>query len=301
MIRFRCNFCAAKIVASRRDSGKKGKCPKCKHIVTVPRLPGTNQDVHPAAPYYLGPSEPPPAAIHKTPALNDKASAVGGLSNSEASDDLGVPIWEQWRYWLVPARDEATLFLMAATFLLLCITNGQMKDQLYSTLHSLVIERPSHSSRGPGGIIICGVFFLLVLVLSLYHLFIKRKKKPWEKRAMLFFAVLSNAGASLFAGHHVIKHSAGWLMIFPIWNIISSVLLLIMFRLNVFGEECVTDRNAKPSEVLPGLIVLVIILMLCNFVFRTYWAVTFSICMAYTTSLDKAILSILHREPKTSS
>lgn len=37
MIRFRCKNCGQKITVGEIHAGKKGKCPKCKSVVIVPK------------------------------------------------------------------------------------------------------------------------------------------------------------------------------------------------------------------------------------------------------------------------
>jgi hypothetical protein len=119
---------------------------------------------------------------------------------------------------------------------------------------------------------------------------------------MLNFAVLINTGTGIFAGMYVLKNiiAPNWLIVFPIWNIINSILLLLMFNFKIIDEECIDDRKATLLQIVLGLVSVLIIFVLCNYVFKLYWAITFSICIVYTTSFDRTLQSVLpglaHRE-----
>jgi hypothetical protein len=123
---------------------------------------------------------------------------------------------------------------------------------------------------------------------------------------MLFFAVLVNTIGGIVAGIYVLKNATihDWLLVFPIWNIINSVLLLLMLFFNIIDEECISDRKTTPVQIVLGLIAVLVIFILCNYVFKLYWAITFSICIIYATSFDKALQSVfpdlVHRENEQS-
>jgi hypothetical protein len=194
--------------------------------------------------------------------------------------------------WLVPTYDELSLFLMAITLILLFATNASMREQIYN----LMVEAYDGSYHGHhyGDVYAVAAFFLCGLCLSIYHIFTKREKTDFEKKIMLFFAVLTNAGTGIFSGWYVIKTSAvhDWLLVFPIWNIVNSVLLLLMVRFRIIDEQCISDRNATVALVAISLASVLIMFIFCNFVFHLYWAITYSICIVYTTSFDKALQNV---------
>jgi hypothetical protein len=136
--------------------------------------------------------------------------------------------------------------------------------------------------------------FLYGLGLSVYHVFTTREKTYAEKWGMLIFAILTNALSGIIAGLYVLRStkSPSWLLVFPIWNIINGVLLLLMLRFRIIDEECISDRDATAGEVILGLIAVIVIFVFCNYVFKLHWAITFSICTIYATSFDKALQSV---------
>jgi hypothetical protein len=194
--------------------------------------------------------------------------------------------------WFVPTYDELSLFLMAITLILLYAMNAPMREQIYN----LMVETnhsPYHGHHH-GGVYALAAYFLCGLCLSIYHIFTTRETTDFEEKFMLFFAVLTNAGTGIFSGWYVIKTSVvhDWLLVFPIWNVINGVLLLLMLRFRIIDEQCISDRNATVALVAISLASILIIFIFCNFVFHLYWAITYSICIVYTTSFDRALQNV---------
>jgi hypothetical protein len=186
--------------------------------------------------------------------------------------------------WFIPVYDELSLFLMATTLILLYVLNSTMREQVNNWI----------TSHNDFWVYIFGAIFLCGLYLSVYHVFTTREKTEVEKWGMLIFAVLTNAVAGIVAGLYVLKNDKvqDWQLVFPVWNIINGILLLLMLRFKIIDEECISNRNANTTEVIMGLVAALFILILCNYVFKLYWAITFSICIVYTTSFDRALQSV---------
>jgi hypothetical protein len=268
LIRFKCIYCGQKILASDDSAGKKGLCPRSGHEVHVPYPPGKRPVVS------LTASE-----------REEKAKAKLAIVNVAA--DLpqdAAELIEEKAGWFIPAYDELSLFLMAVTLILLYIMNTSMRVQI----HNWISEYSNAWFYLIGAIFLCGLY------LSIYHVFTKREKTDVEKWGMLIFAVLANAVSGIVAGLYVLKtdNVRNWLLIFPIWNIINGVLLLLMLRLKIIDESCISDRDAAKLQIIFGLVSVLIIFIFCNYVFDLYWAITFSICIVYTTSFDKALQNV---------
>lgn len=251
--------------------GKKGRCPKCRHELRVP----INTKGRPAI------SVDTPEQLQKT----EEAVALLNITNAspQNQDDL-AELWREKAGWFVPTYDELSLFLMAVTLILLYAANAPMREQIYKSMTKV------HDVR----LYAVAVLFLCGLCLSIYHIFTTRERTDFEKKIMLLFAVLTNAGTGIFSAWYVIKNSAvnDWLLVFPIWNIVNSVLMLLMLRIEIINEECISDRDATMAQVAIGLTSVLIMFIFCNFVFHLYWAITFSICIIYTTSFDRALQNI---------
>ena len=134
--------------------------------------------------------------------------------------------------------------------------------------------------------------FMLGMFLCMYHVFTKRRKTEAEKGIMLLFAVSINAATGFIAGFYMLKESPGWLFLFPVWNIINSILLIVMQYVNLFDEDRISDRDATITQVILGSVAILIIFYICNNVFKLHWAITYSICIIYTTSFDRGLQSV---------
>jgi len=66
----------------------------------------------------------------------------------------------------------------------------------------------------------------------------------------------------------------------------------LMLRLKVIDEKCISDREAAPVQIILGLTAVLFIFILCNYVFKLYWPITFSICIVYATSFDRALQNV---------
>ncbi len=264
MIRFKCIYCGQRILARDDGIGKKGKCPKCEHLLVVPKTT-------------IG---RPAISTEKTLPIQHPADTAS--KGYLCTDDL-AELCKEKTGWFIPVYDEMSLFLMAVTLIFLCIANSQLRNWI---LHFL--------SQADGEVYILALLFLAGLGLCLYHVFTLREKSTPEKWLMLFFAILTNAGTGIISGWYVIKNNTvhDWLLVFPIWNIINGILLLVMLRFRIVDEECISDRDATAGQVFLGLIAVLTIFILCNYVFELYWAITFSICIIYATSFDKALQSV---------
>ena len=261
MIRFKCKNCGRGIRAPDKYAGRKSKCPKCKEPLTVPN-----------------PKEPK--------AIKNKAQTLADKPNAEIAKKLlevkpAAEPEQRKRRLLVPHYDETTLFVMSIMFIILLLTSSDMRTFLYKVLFEVFDIR----------VLILFMFFASGIPFSIYHAFSTRKKSVGEKAVMLLFAVYFSAVTGIYAGNVMLETSAGWLIIFPAYNIISGILLLIMFRIGLVDIHCISDQNATTGQITLALISAIIIFICCQYFFKLHWAITYSICIAYTTSLDKAVRS----------
>jgi hypothetical protein len=85
-------------------------------------------------------------------------------------------------------------------------------------------------------------------------------------------------------------------LILPVWNILNCVFLLLSLRAGLIDERNISDEQAGRMEVLFGFIVTGCIFVVCQFLFKLYWAITFSICVIYATSFGDTLGSVFHPE-----
>jgi cation transport ATPase len=270
MIRFTCENCGQKIRTSDEFAGKRAKCPKCKSGVVIPVLESSASNKA--------------TSDNVTKSLADKSDAeiTRELLGVKARRVSRGARRSGRRSWLRPHYDEVTLFSMSITFVLLLMISGTMRGDLYKLLFY----------RFDARVVVLAVLILAGIPFSIFHAFSTRQKHLGEKAAMMLFAIFVSAGTGIYAGIHMLTTSTGWLIVFPIWNVTYGVLLLLMFRMRLIDTTCISDKDATCGQVMLGLIAVLIIVICCQFFFRLHWAITFSICIAYTTSLDKAVQSV---------
>jgi DNA-directed RNA polymerase subunit RPC12/RpoP len=274
MIQFKCIYCGQSLTAQEAERGQKGKCPRCNHDFSVPRKPATQDFTVSKSRYY------PQNFVWPDPPISQSR------------------FYREKFKWLIPSYDELSLFLTAFTLIMLLVGNAQMREQIYRLITNSYYYFIVRNDSGPDLLLygclfwVAFAFFLYGFGLSIYHLYITRQKTSFEKQAMLIFAVVTNICTALAAGIYMFKESTGWTFIFPIWNLINAGLLLNTVRLGWVDERCLSDRKVTYLQILIGLTVIFFIFTFCNFVFDLHWAITFSICIVYTTSFDKALQSV---------
>jgi DNA-directed RNA polymerase subunit RPC12/RpoP len=264
MVEFKCIYCGQQLSTDDNNRGRSGRCPLCNHDVFVPKIAAEKSTVS--------------TGFSKKPIL----------SSLYIRDDDWAELYKEF----FPAYDELTLFLTAFTLIMLFIANASLRE----LIHKLWIIAPNSLFiyLGPA-IFLCG------FALSIYHFYSTREKTDFEKWVMFVFAIGTNICTAVIAGIYMLRESAGWVIIFPIWNLFNAVLMILM---NMFLIDqhcttiyryCITDRQATYHQTIISLTAVFLIFAFCNFVFNLHWAVTFSICIAYTTSFDKALQSVFPR------
>jgi hypothetical protein len=278
VIHFKCVYCGQRITALEDGRGKKGTCPKCTHIIYVPQVFKSDSTISPLAlkpPEISTPKQRPSGLDEGTPTI------IPDLQTADPFEET-TEIFEEKLGFLIPSYDELSLFLMAGVFIILYFTNNKLQDDITWYLTRLGTWR-----RG-----IYLVIFMLGMFLCLYHVFTKRQKTLAEKGIMLLFAVSINAATGFIAGFYMFKESPGWLFVFPAWNVINSILLIVMQYVNLFDEDRISDRDATITQVILGSAAILMVFYVCNNIFKLHWAITYSICIIYTTSFDRGLQSV---------
>jgi hypothetical protein len=120
------------------------------------------------------------------------------------------------------------------------------------------------------------------LLLSLIHVFIKRKKFTLEKAIMGWSILGISSVTSFFAGAEMLASRSSTMAILVTWNILMSV--LVLFQMG-FQKYAVSDENASFMEVLITTAILLVILVSADLYLHLSWPTTLSICIFYSTSI----------------
>jgi len=280
-------YCGQKVLADDNKKGKHVHCPKCNHLVLI----------NDAALIKVEREEPSDEEINS---LLHKAK-LKSLDTRPQGDEI---VRGFLRKWFAPHFDELSIFLMVAAALLVAWTNNGIGDNVEKFIYAIFRIEPTGKMIWIYGVICIAMFFAAAL--PVYHVFSQREKYKWEKLVMLAIAVAFTAGSGIIAGRVMMKEAwletgslngvasyfpyvrkicaLNWRAIFPLWNIINGISIYWMFRAGVINAECYDNRDAKLWQVLLGLIILVGVFAICQYVLKTHWAVTYSICIVYSTN-----------------
>ncbi len=287
MIRFQCKSCGCRIKAANEDAGKKLKCPKCINPLVVP------------VPLYVAmrtrfrrPHKKPSLVPSKSRVKDSKVQPQSGILQDLQEDTDPASLGLADLHFT-----EATLFVMSFAFILLYAVAHNMRSDLHTFVSRLCAGNPWATSLG---VIFLFLPFSVGLVLSVFHAFSTRRKAFPEKATMLFFAVAISAVTGLYAGWLILKAATHILWsIVALWNLIYAGLLILKFEHVVVEDDLdgdyVSDTDATLGEIIFASISVLVILLSCHYWFDLPWAITYSVCIAYITSFDRALRKVCLR------
>lgn len=188
--------------------------------------------------------------------------------------------------FLIPRFDNLTLFTFSVTLIFLFSVNSEMFDDLYKAFRSEIRFALLLIASAAG------------MIFSFFNVFFDREKTDFEKFFMLIFAVCVTGGTGIYAGTIMLREHSGWLMIFPLWNIINGGVILLLFRLGIIGIECVTDDTATLFQIALSIVTVSVLLLICQYIFKLHWVITYSICACYAISFQGALQDVFGNEKK---
>lgn len=273
MIQFNCVYCDKPISAEGKLIGKRIECSGCGHSVMV--RPKESSDTQQSS------------IKGDIDTESNNANLWEGKSNQEITNWLNSQSFTQVQTKNLAARkalslsmarfDDLTLFSLSFAFVLLLWMNlGEMKVNLF-----VLILLPR-----------IGLFLALAMlgmVLSLVSIFVRHEKYEFEKWLMLLFALLVTTGTGVYSGIVMLKEGIHWLIIFPLWNIVNSLILLCAFDVGLVNTGSITNEKASLFQVIFSVASITLLMILCERIFHLHWALTYSIAVSYTMSVLGAI------------
>jgi hypothetical protein len=218
--------------------------------------------------------------------------AVGGVFNGggiidkiiSKSGEMGKKNNFLRKIGLIPKYSEISLYLTALTFVLLFLTNRDIGDILFDFCFDDL-----------GGVVFFFVFFM-GLVSSFYFAVSDVVTPKFIKSSMLLFVISTNLGVAVYGGLYILENLEGFLIVFPVLNMINAFLMLLLLRMQVINEESISNENARPREILVGSVSLVILFVFSQYLLRNFWAVTFSLCLTYSSMINDFVTRLFFRE-----
>lgn len=186
---------------------------------------------------------------------------------------------------IIPEFTEITVFLTSFTFLIFLFL--LFFDDSFRNMISLFQTEL---------LIIIMLFALWSIYLSIKYIIPNRMLNKFEKKAVLAFSIFSNLIIGVYAGSYELHHSKGFLIVFPIFNIASAILLWIFFDMKIITIEWVSNKQARYRDIIIGVILVSIIFFISHSILKNYWAITFSICLFYATNINEFINKIFYKQ-----
>ena len=180
--------------------------------------------------------------------------------------------WNTFSQQLKPRFHEITLYLIALAFCWLLYFHPELRFGYF-------VFFTGFESMSPFFIAL-GLIVTVGLLLSLIHVFIKRKKFALEKAIMGWSILGLSSVTSFFVGTEMLTSRSSIMAILVTWNILMSVLLLFQMGMQKY---VVSDENASFIEVFITTVILFFILYSADLYLHLSWATTLSICIFYST------------------
>ena len=315
MIRFRCMYCGQKIRTADKNLGREAKCPTCAHPIRIVKRPElavnkpedksketeiknkayvnslTDEQI---VARYLGIN--PEEAKESTPVRLIKEVIIPQAYKNNEFQESTIPRWLKRTF--VPTYNRLSLFLIGICMVMLVAFNSQLHSEI-----SKFISRINLKSDIIFFIIanVKGLFFLLIFLLGMsicvYQIFTSKRRSDFQKWLMLYFAVFVNALSGMVAGAHIIRENGlslnHWTYIFPLWNILNGSVLLTFYKYGHITPKDIVDNQVPLIQIIVSTLIAAVIFVICNYVFKMYWAITYSVCVVYATGFSKAVQQLL--------
>lgn len=187
-----------------------------------------------------------------------------------------------------PDYDELILFLYS----LVCI--------LFAIVYAVpFIESASFSLRGVSlsdflTDLLLLLSVILLILLPVYHAFSKKPKRNWEKWGMLFSIIFLNYLIAWSTYDYLKGSFTSWEWIFPGFNALLATLYFFGWWFGFVTISKISDQQASLQEIIISSMVVTGLFLFCHFRLHTYWAVTFSICIFYSTLINKLIFLAIY-------
>ncbi len=196
-------------------------------------------------------------------------------------------VWLTIRHYLVPGYTETDVFLMAISLVLLSLFDADLKSWIQFTISSI---NNTNSDKEAMFALAAGGLFISGLILSIFHAFSSIRKSETVKTIILVFALGISGVSGTIASIQIINYYHGLFLVFPVFNILSSIILL--YLIGLANSSMMDDGDASKRDLFVGSIVVITTFLLCNFWFELHWSITFSICVTYAMNINELLCNL---------
>lgn len=190
------------------------------------------------------------------------------------------------RIGILPADYSVTgIFLISLTFFLILFTNPSFKTDIEKIYPALEILFKFINMA-----ILISILNIIVTAVALYYTYFNKETIPlFWRRVLIAYAIITSIIVSLFAASFAIENTLEISIIFPILNIADIFILWSFFDNNIINESYIINKLARGYEIIIGSVIIFTIFIISQYVFKNYWAITFSICLVYALSLNENV------------
>ena len=181
--------------------------------------------------------------------------------------------------------NEVTAFLTALSCLLISLTRPEFREFFVSFFLGDSTDKYSNS------FLIIAILAFIGFVMSIYHIFSTRLKNFVDITAMGIFIMLTNGLVGILAGIEILPKQISLLSIFPIWNILTGILLLYQMSTVNFH---ISDENSHYAEIIICSIALVIIFVYSEINLHLSWVMALSSTLFYSSLINQIISTLLN-------
>ena len=192
--------------------------------------------------------------------------------------------WNSFSQQMKPRVHEISAYLIALSFCWLLAFHREFRQGFLMFVTGFYSMSPFF--------VALGLIMIGGLCLSIFHVFTKRKKSVIEKFLMGWFIFGTSSIVSFALGSEMLLSRSPTLIIFPIWNIIMSIVLLVQMAANKY---ILLDEDASLAEVIVATVFLLAILIFSDRFIHFSWAMTLSFCIFYSTTIVFLIPWIIKR------
>jgi hypothetical protein len=192
--------------------------------------------------------------------------------------------WSIFSQQFKPRLHEISAYLIALSFCWLLIFHPEFRHGFYMFFSGFGSMSPFFIALG---LIVTGG-----LLLSLIHVFTRRKKSATEKFLIGWFVLGTCSVVSFVLASEMLLLRSPIVIILPAWNIVMSVVLLFQMAASKYD---LLDEDASFREVIISTALLVVILSFSDLYLHLSWAMSLSFCIFYSTSIVFLVIRMIHR------
>ena len=183
---------------------------------------------------------------------------------------------------LFPSYDEYTIFMLNFVFVVIYSIDHNCRSEIYGfyTRQSIDVDDNKIFFLALG----IGLMFIAGVIVSIFHVFVKKEKDIFVETLMKFTAMLITGVSGIVSGIYILEHGSGWILISPTWNIIMGVVLI--YQIGFIESINMDQRDATFAQVALGVVAVSSLLFILHKFYQLYWAISLSVCVNYITNVN---------------